>query len=545
MSGREPTESDSVKRASQLLERMTGRGGPGIDELLAAGDGDAATMRSALDAIIASVGNDSGLRFAMSKGDVTEPVSDMKALVPQLQERIERVIDRMKSEYGHDVNIVETARSQERQDYLYEQGRTRPGQVVTWTRNSAHTRGQAADVIVDGKWDNPEGFARLQRIAREEGLRTLGVSDPGHLELPRNGQGSSAASTQKLDAAALSARIERTGGASRSSSAARSGVAQVAGVASVAGVATVAQSGGARASLVSPHATDSNPSSLDVRNLVGGKAAAALISSTVISSGNATTIAGANPLANASVQSSLNASAGKSEHAAFGSKFGGGSNADTHDHRNERSSSDRDKSASINPIASVPINAAQVMDGGKAPAAIGAVDYAARVADVQDARDAVPGSVSRLTLSMDGPDGGEERITIGLRGKTVETHISTNSPAADQMRANAGELTDALGRQGLDGDTVRITGTPRNESASATNSATADRDGVRVAATQQGHTGDGPTGEGQRDRSSGSRDSEAHADARRAREEQERSQGRSKEQYREHSEKQNHNKDSR
>lgn len=47
---------------------------------------------------------------------------------------------------GIDVFITETYRSQERQNYLYEQGRTRPGNVVTWTRVSQHKSRLAWDV---------------------------------------------------------------------------------------------------------------------------------------------------------------------------------------------------------------------------------------------------------------------------------------------------------------------------------------------------------------------------------------------------------------
>lgn len=46
------------------------------------------------------------------------------------------------------VFITETYRSQARQNYLYEQGRTRPGQVVTWTRSSNHTSRRAWDIAV-------------------------------------------------------------------------------------------------------------------------------------------------------------------------------------------------------------------------------------------------------------------------------------------------------------------------------------------------------------------------------------------------------------
>ena len=40
-------------------------------------------------------------------------------------------------------------RSIERQKALYDQGRTRPGPVVTWTMNSKHLRGMAFDVAFD------------------------------------------------------------------------------------------------------------------------------------------------------------------------------------------------------------------------------------------------------------------------------------------------------------------------------------------------------------------------------------------------------------
>ncbi|MFC9538673.1 M15 family metallopeptidase [Lysinibacillus sp. NPDC056959] len=44
--------------------------------------------------------------------------------------------------------ITETYRSQERQKYLYAQGRTRPGQIVTWTLSSNHSSRLAWDVAV-------------------------------------------------------------------------------------------------------------------------------------------------------------------------------------------------------------------------------------------------------------------------------------------------------------------------------------------------------------------------------------------------------------
>lgn len=47
-----------------------------------------------------------------------------------------------------DIFITETYRSQERQDYLYAQGRTRPGKIVTWTNSSNHEARLAWDIAV-------------------------------------------------------------------------------------------------------------------------------------------------------------------------------------------------------------------------------------------------------------------------------------------------------------------------------------------------------------------------------------------------------------
>ncbi|MBX7118327.1 MAG: M15 family metallopeptidase, partial [Gemmatimonadaceae bacterium] len=105
------------------------------------------------------------------------------ALDGEFAARLTRVIDRMEAA-GHEVEILETTRSSARQDALYAQGRTTEGPVVTWTRDSRHLTGHAADLRVDGKSSGP-GYELLQRLAAAEGLRTLGAKDPGHIELPR------------------------------------------------------------------------------------------------------------------------------------------------------------------------------------------------------------------------------------------------------------------------------------------------------------------------------------------------------------------------
>ena len=49
------------------------------------------------------------------------------------------------------VRITETYRSQARQNELFAQGRTTPGRIVTWTRNSRHTQRKAWDFAVLNK----------------------------------------------------------------------------------------------------------------------------------------------------------------------------------------------------------------------------------------------------------------------------------------------------------------------------------------------------------------------------------------------------------
>jgi hypothetical protein len=127
----------------------------------------------------------------------------------------------MAAEFGHSVRIVEGYRSTERQNALFEQGRTQPGDVVTWTRASRHIDGLAADVIIDGSYDDKRPYQLLRRIADQEGLRTL-PGDEGHLELPGR------------------MAIDATRGTDRSR-ASTPGVARPAQVAEVADVARVAR----------------------------------------------------------------------------------------------------------------------------------------------------------------------------------------------------------------------------------------------------------------------------------------------------------------
>lgn len=89
------------------------------------------------------------------------------------------------------VFITETYRSQARQNYLYEQGRTRPGQVVTWTRNSNHTSRRAWDIAVAPPRNlyDISTLAKVGTIAKKLGITWGGYwpasqYDAPHFEIP-------------------------------------------------------------------------------------------------------------------------------------------------------------------------------------------------------------------------------------------------------------------------------------------------------------------------------------------------------------------------
>lgn len=89
------------------------------------------------------------------------------------------------------VFITETYRSQARQNYLYEQGRTRPGQVVTWTRNSNHTSRRAWDIAVAPPRNlyDISTLGKVGAIAKRLGITwggywPVGQYDAPHFEIP-------------------------------------------------------------------------------------------------------------------------------------------------------------------------------------------------------------------------------------------------------------------------------------------------------------------------------------------------------------------------
>lgn len=103
---------------------------------------------------------------------------------------------RIAEDEGLEVKITETYRTQERQDYLYEQGRSRSGQVVTWTRNSQHTKRNAFDIaknVRGEEYSDMEFFRKAAEIGERIGLEAGyywggGKQDMPHFQMNRFGR---------------------------------------------------------------------------------------------------------------------------------------------------------------------------------------------------------------------------------------------------------------------------------------------------------------------------------------------------------------------
>lgn len=77
--------------------------------------------------------------------DIKTTCRDISELAPVAQKAI-RLFFYECYKAGIAIFVTETYRSQERQNYLYAQGRTRPGNIVTWTLNSNHKSRLAWDI---------------------------------------------------------------------------------------------------------------------------------------------------------------------------------------------------------------------------------------------------------------------------------------------------------------------------------------------------------------------------------------------------------------
>src|SRR3990167_968029 len=88
-----------------------------------------------------------------------------------------RVVRRASEITSQPFQIVQGNRTQAEQNALYEQGRTKPGKVVTWTRNSKHIGGNAVDfaALVNGTINWKEELYSPVARAFKAAAKELGI----------------------------------------------------------------------------------------------------------------------------------------------------------------------------------------------------------------------------------------------------------------------------------------------------------------------------------------------------------------------------------
>ena len=115
---------------------------------------------------------------------------NLATVQPQLAKIGRELLRRLAAE-GLTFKVTSGSRTKEEQAALYAQGRTKPGQVVTWTLKSRHIGGRAIDLtLFSGKnpvWDSKH-YDRAGQIGKELGLVWGGdwkrTKDRPHFELP-------------------------------------------------------------------------------------------------------------------------------------------------------------------------------------------------------------------------------------------------------------------------------------------------------------------------------------------------------------------------
>ena len=426
--------------------------------------------------------------------------SSTEVLDPVFAQRLDRVVERM-TEAGYQVTITETLRTPERQQALYAQGRSDTGPVVTWTLDSRHLSGTAADVRLHGR-NESAGYALMHRVAKEEGLRTLGARDPGHLELPRPAAPGRATATSRgaQDQQHGVAGIARV--AQVATVAAVGRIATVATVAAPAAVAQVARVGATGASGRAAHITSTSDALVTSTESAMRRAPQSATPSAVLSNGHvrprsasARSVAGAIPAAipaairaegradipteipteipadiradiDVPVLRSAESPAAAPATVAAAARTAHGRTV-TEPATRERGivgeivrdaaghSSDPEAGASR---ATAPTFSSLTPGAPVARVAPAGSVAAARVLELLEARDAAPPRpVTELRLAFDPSRDGLDSARLSMTGRELDASLLTRDATLGRdLRADLGTLTRSLEKHGLDAARISV-----------------------------------------------------------------------------------------
>jgi len=359
----------------------------------------------------------------------------------------------MEKEHGHRVEVVEGFRTPERQAALYAQGRTRPGPVVTWTEASLHSQGKAADLQVDGSWDNPQAYERLRQIAEEEGLQTLGPRDAGHVQLP-TGDG------DEVPEVLRDFGPPRAGGGGVAFRPAR--VARVAATPGPARVASVARPPQPRQGVPTPPMAEGAPEPAQKAppgvDVVEAPASESMDDPGVGEPSAPRHRAGRAPVGaepdgqavptGAADPSPVRQTRGLAAGERSGRDEDGAPSPTPRD-------GGRDPSVSSQGWTQRNPTAAPESRGVEALHRAGSAQRVEEIRALEEALNARP--PGRIHLELNDADGAGTRLRLSLRGSQLSGSVNLDDPAvALRMRDRVGELHDALTRQGLDARALGI-----------------------------------------------------------------------------------------
>ncbi len=122
----------------------------------------------------------------MDYNDSMQRIESIEELDDKTKEACQLFLKIAKDE-GLKVKITETYRTKERQEYLYAQGRTRPGKIVTWTLKSKHMERNAFDIAKDEpghEYDDLEFFRKAAEIGERIGLEAGYYWTDGQQDMP-------------------------------------------------------------------------------------------------------------------------------------------------------------------------------------------------------------------------------------------------------------------------------------------------------------------------------------------------------------------------
>jgi hypothetical protein len=121
------------------------------------------------------------------------PDNNFNHLYPAFRAKLEEVLRRARRETGYAWVMTEGYRSAKRQTWLYAQGRTRPGPIVTWLKTPKHHGvGLAADCYPSSNGISPDFslphqlYIAYRAIYRAQGLENPAwiKGDYGHVQWP-------------------------------------------------------------------------------------------------------------------------------------------------------------------------------------------------------------------------------------------------------------------------------------------------------------------------------------------------------------------------